>query len=83
MDIKEKIAQLESEKSRIDQKIALLRELDDGVPAEQRKSVAQDTIKAIEKDTRILSKTKKGNVEITEEWIGGSGAGKPSDYVNK
>jgi hypothetical protein len=87
MDIYDKLKELEAEKTKIDQKIGLLKEILGepviSIAKPAVRSSAVDTLKAIDKDTKILSKTKKGNVEITEEWIGGQGTGKPGDYYNE
>ena len=84
MNIQEKIMELEADMEKINQKIALLRELE-GEPKEKPKErkEALDALKAIEDNTQVLSKTKKGKVEVTTEWIGGSGAGKPKDYYGE
>ena len=97
MDIQTKITELEAEKKKIEEKIALLREIEGetkpvaelfnvlpykpetkeaivsktGAIIPNYKNNAIETLKAIEAEAMVLSRTKKGNVETTEEYIGG------------
>ena len=87
MDIKEKIMELEADREKINQKLAILYELDGEMPETSEKpkvrKEAVEAIKAIEDNAKILSKTKRGKTETTVEWIGGEGSGKPGDYYGE
>ena len=91
MDIKDKLKELEAQRTVIDQKIALLRELEGDTPAqapiqaptpERASGTAQDALNAINKGTKVLSVKKEGRRITTTEWIGGSKTGNPSEFID-